>query len=81
MGIALMEEFEYYLAHQEEMVKLYNGKFIVLKGNTVLGAYDDELEAINETAKVCELGTFMVHMVSSDDAGHTQTFHSRAVFS
>ena len=79
--IALQDEFEYYLAHQDEMVEQYNGKVVVLKGDTVLGVYDDEIEAIDETIKTYELGTFMVHRVTPGDAGHTQTFHSRVVFS
>ena len=77
MGIALQEEFNYYLAHQDELVRLYNGRFIVLKGHEVLGVYDERLEALSETAKEHEPGTFMVHRVTPGAAGHTQTFHSR----
>jgi len=77
MGIALQEEFDYYLAHQDELVRLYNGRFVVLKGHEVLGAYDERLEAISETAKHHELGTFMVHLVSPGEDGHTRRFHSR----
>ena len=77
MGTALEEEFNYYLAHQEELVRLYNGRFIVVKGHEVLGAYDDRDEAIGETIKGHQLGTFMVHRVTPGDAGHTRTFHSR----
>ncbi len=79
--LSLKTEFQYYLDHQDEMVKKYDGKFVVIKGSEVLAAYDDELTAIRETQKSHELGTFLVQKVSKGDADYTQTFHSRVVFS
>ena len=63
------------------MVAKYDGKFVVLKDHEVLGAYDDELTAVTETAKNHELGTFLVQFVSKGSAAYSQTFHSRVVFS
>jgi len=77
----LKKEFESYLANQDEMVRQYNGKFIVLKDEKVLGAYDDELTAITETQKTHQLGTFLVQQVSPGTNAYSQTFHSRVVFS
>ena len=57
MSNSLKKEFEYYIAHQDEMVEKYDGKFVVIRDGQVLGAYDDELAAINETKKTHELGT------------------------
>ena len=81
MTSPLEKEFQFYLDHQDEMVKEYDGKFIVIKGAEVLGAYDDELMAIAETKKSHELGTFLVQKVSKGTSDYTQTFHSRVVFS
>ena len=80
MSSPLGTEFEYYLAHQDELVEKYDGKFIVIKNGDVLGAYDDELSAVTETQKSHELGTFLVQKVSEGDAEYSQTFHSRVVF-
>ncbi len=77
----LEKEFRFYLDHQDEMVKEYDGKFVVIKGAEVLGAYDDELMAVTETKKSHELGTFLVQMVSKGTSDYTQTFNSRVVFS
>lgn len=77
----LEKAFRFYLDHQDEMVKKYDGKFIVIKGDKVLGAYDDELTAITETEKSERIGTFLVQKVSRGDSAYTQTFHSRVVFS
>ena len=67
----LQVEFHYYLAHQDELVREYEGKFIVIVGHEVIGAYDDEWEAIKATTKTHELGTFFVHKCTSGPDGHT----------
>lgn len=81
MSSPLEKEFQFYLDHQDEMVAQYDGKFIVIKGGEVLGAYDDELTAVTETQKSHEIGTFLVQQVSKGTAAYTQTFHSRVAFS
>lgn len=73
----LKQEFEHYLTNQQELVKEYNGKFIVIKNQTVIGAYDQELEAIKETTKDHKLGTFLVQKCEPGESSYTQTFHSR----
>jgi hypothetical protein len=80
MESPLKKEFDYYLAHQAEIVKEYNGKFVVIKDGKVIGAYPDELAAIEDTKKKHKVGTFLVQFVSPGDAAYKQTFHSRAVF-
>ena len=81
MASLLEKEFQFYLDHQDEMVAKYDGKFVVIKGGEVLGAYDDELTAVTETQKAHEIGTFLVQKVSKGAAAYTQTFHSRVAFS
>ncbi len=76
----LEKEFDYYLEHQDELVKEYNGKFIVIKGNKVIGAFSSEIEAINETLEKHELGTFLVQKCEPGRESYTQTYHSRVVF-
>lgn len=80
MTSALQDEFNYYLAHQAELVEAYDGKFVAIKDGKVLGAYTDELEAIHETKKTHKLGTFLVQKVTPGDDAYKQTFHSRVVF-
>jgi len=76
----LEKEFKYYIKHQDELLKEYKGKYVVIKGNKVLGAYKTELEAIEETSKSHELGTFLVQHVDPGDKSILQTFHSRVIF-
>ena len=76
----LKDEFHYYIEHRDELVRTYNGKFVVIKDQRVLDAYDTELEAIQETSSKHELGTFLVQLCSTDPNATLQTYHSRAVF-
>lgn len=81
MSIPLKAEFDYYLAHQDELVEQYNKKVIVIKNDKILGAYDSDIEAVEETSKTEELGTFLVQRCELGASAYTAIFHSRAVFS
>ena len=81
MASPLFKEFDYYLKHQNEIVEHYEGKYIVIKDNKVIGAYENELLAIETTQEEHELGTFLVQYVSQGTKDYTATFHTRATFS
>ena len=76
----LEEEFRFYINNQEKLVEKYNGKFIVIKDKTVIGSYDSEIAAYEETQKKHQLGTFLIQQCSPGSENYTQTFHSRIVF-
>lgn len=80
MAEQLKREFAYYLDHQDELAKLHKGKFIVIRDCHVIGVYDSELEAINETAKRYELGTFLVQHCESGTNSYMRMYHSRIAF-
>lgn len=80
MASTLDKEFNFFLSHQAELVAKFNGKFVVIKGEVILGAYDSELSAIRETSKFHKLGTFLVQKCEPGDGSYTHTFHSRVVF-
>jgi hypothetical protein len=76
----LKREFQYYLDHQEDLVQKYEGRFIVIKNEEVIGDYPSALSAVQETAKKHELGSFLIQKCSPGSEGHTQLFHSRVSF-
>ena len=76
----LDREFQFYLDNQSAMVEKYDGKVIAVKGGRVLGAYDSYLDALTETAKSHEEGTFLLQRVSEGEKDYTATFHSRVAF-
>ena len=76
----LEKEFQYYLDHQNDLVVKYNGKYIVIKNQQVIGVFDDELEAIKKTSTEHELGTFLVQKCEPGTSSYSQTYHSRVAF-
>ncbi|MEW5844562.1 MAG: hypothetical protein AB1775_15005 [Bacteroidota bacterium] len=77
----LEKEFKFYLKNQEFLVKQYNGKFLVIKGEAVIGVFDTEIEAYIETSKRHKVGTFLIQFCSPGIENYTQTFQSRVMFS
>ena len=71
----LKQEFEFYMENKDAFLEKYDGRFIVLKDREVIGVYDDRLKAIQETAKLHALGTFLVQYVT--EADDQVRFHSR----
>ena len=80
MSKPLEQEFQWYLDNQDDLVDKYVGRFIVIKDCEVLGDYESKLEAINETEKHHELGTFLVMKCEAGSEDYTQIFHSRVAF-
>lgn len=60
MSKPLEKEFRYYIKNQNKLVKQYNNKYITIKNQKVIGIYDSEVEAVQETSKNEPLGTFLV---------------------
>ncbi|MBA7684336.1 hypothetical protein ES703_92729 [subsurface metagenome] len=75
MSKPLEKEFKYYLDNQDELVKKYKGKVIVIKNKKVIGVYDSEVEAVRETSKNEPLGTFLVQKCTPGKADYTVTLH------
>jgi NAD dependent epimerase/dehydratase family enzyme len=76
----LNNEFQYYLDHQQELVKKYKGKYLVIIGEEVVGVYNSDKEALFESQKKYELGSFLIQLCEPGDKSYTQVFHSRVVF-
>ena len=76
----LEKEFKFYLDHQAELVEKYNGKFLVIKGEEVIGVYDAEDTAYFETEKSHEAVTFLIQFCEMGDSSYTQIYHSRVSF-
>lgn len=76
----LEKDFQYYLDNQQELVKKYNGRFVVIKDQSVIGDYASDLEALKEASKLYEVGTFLIQKCTTGGEDYTQTFHSRVAF-
>ena len=76
----LEKEFKYYLDNQKTLVKKYNGRFIAIVGEEIVGDYSSEEEAFINTSKKNEPGSFLIILCEPGEGSYTQSFHSRVVF-
>jgi hypothetical protein len=78
--LKLRMEYDYFLAHHDEFLKKFPGRFIVIKNSQVIGDYTTEIEAYRETIKTEEKGTFLIQQCIIDIDEQRQVFHSRVSF-
>ena len=76
----LEKEFKFYIDNQDALVEKYNGKFLVIYGEEVKGAFDSVKEAYNFGVKYYKLGTFLIHECGPGEENYTQIYHTRAIF-
>jgi hypothetical protein len=75
--MSLEKEFAFYLESKDLLLMKYVGRYVVIKNQEVIGAYDSKAEAVAETSKSHEMGTFLVQLCEPGPESHTQTFRSR----
>lgn len=73
--------FKYYLEHQEDLVSKYDGKYLVITNDGVVGAYDSLNEGYEVALKTYGKGNFMLQLCSEGEKDYSQRFFtSRVVF-
>jgi hypothetical protein len=76
----LKKEFDYYVTHQKELVEKYNGQYLVIVGDSVVGHYESFEKALIEAQTKYEAGKFLIQHCIPGEESYTQTFHTRAIF-
>lgn len=76
----LEDEYKFYESNKSELIKSYNGRFIVIMDQKVIADFPSREEALEETQKHHKLGTFLIQLVSDNDAEQIQRFCSRVTF-
>lgn len=72
----LRKEFKYYLDHQEELIKKYNGKIIVIIKDKVIGVYNNKIDAYLDSIKQYKPGTFLI--IECTAGTDSYTIHQRS---
>lgn len=72
--------FQYYLDNQGELVKKYNGKYLVIKDNSIAGVFDSEESAYCDAVNRYGLGNFIIQLCTPGDGAYTQHYASRVIF-
>ena len=62
-----------------ELVKTYDGQYVVVKDESVIAAYPSFDEALVNTVRTETPGTFIIQLCSLDKEKTTQTFFSNRV--
>lgn len=70
-------EYRYYKAHAEELVRQYDGKYLGIVGEQVVGIFDTEVEAYTELKKKYGLGKFLLQQAVPIQDNLIQRYHSR----
>lgn len=70
------KDFNWFLQNYMELFKEYGKKYLAIKSEMVLGAYDSFAEAVNKTSETEELGTFIVQLCNGEESGYTNYISS-----
>lgn len=79
-NIALKKEFDFFIKNIDELIEKYESKYVVIKGEKVLGAYETIEEAILVTKRTEKMGEFLVKQCNPDKNSYSQIFQTRAMF-
>ena len=62
----LEKEYAYFLKIQEELAQEHDGRFVAIKGEEVLGIFDNYMAAAGKVYLDHERGTVLMQEISSD---------------
>ncbi len=77
----LEKDFQYYKDNQDKLLEQYDGKYIVIVNQDVVGRYDDEDVAYFDAEEKYGPGKFFLIKCEPGNESYTPRFHSRVVFS
>jgi len=66
--------YDYFNSNIEELLSKYNGEYIVIKDEAVIGHYDSFEEAYNKTCDKEEIGTFIIQHCIAETPEQTMHF-------
>ena len=67
----LIQNFYYYLANQDELVKQYNGKYLVISDKKVVYSSPDDADAFNKGMEIAGLGNFIMQLCTPGEEAYT----------
>jgi len=67
----LTTEFQYFIDHQSQLVEKFSGKYLVIVGEEVVGAYDTIEEAYQKPQDKYELGSFYIQQAIAGEESYT----------
>lgn len=80
MNGELKKAFEYFVSHHDELVSKYDGRFVLIKDEEVVGDFPSDLSALQFAKSEFDDGTYLIQKVLPGEESYTQHFYSRATF-
>ena len=74
------KELNYFIANQERLLREYEGQTLVLRGEEVVSAHPNILEAYLDAKTKYEPGTFMIQPCTAGSDAYTVTITSHELF-
>lgn len=71
MATDFKQEHQFFLDHQDELVKKYPNKYLVIVGNKLIGAYDTVELADNAAQQHYTPGDYMIRQALPGDEAYT----------
>ena len=65
------DDYDWFLKNYNALYAEYGQKYLAIKNHTVLGTYASYAEAVRNTEKKEELGTFIVQLCNGDETAYT----------
>jgi hypothetical protein len=75
----LQQQFQWYLDHQDELVKQYNGKYLVISGKAIVYSSENKEDACQKGLEMVGAGKFIVQLCTPGTEDYTRTFHTHRV--
>ena len=72
----LNTEFRYFIDHQDELVKKYNNRVLVIIGENVVADYDNYDQAFFQSIEKYKQGSFLLQECTEGEDAYTDTFCS-----
>lgn len=60
MASSLEDDYAFFLSNRADLLKQHRGRVLVIKNHEVIGEFDDEADAVEQTRQNHRLGTFPV---------------------
>ena len=66
-------DFDFFTKNYHELYKQYGHKFLAIKNEEVIGAYDSVPDAISQLSPTYEIGTYIIQECTGDDSAYRTT--------
>ena len=70
------DDFNWFVANMAELFGKYGHSFLAIKNRKILKSYPSYAEAVRETRKTEDLGSFIVQECGSDESAYTNYIYS-----